>query len=81
MKEFLASLFSYLFMIALIVLGVSLFASSVIGLRYFFIPIGAEEKELGKKLLLVAGTSFILAPVFLFLSEKLEKVKISKEDI
>jgi|GEM_PF-2034185 len=82
MKSSLASLFSYLFMTAIIVVVISAFGTAIIGTRYFLTSISDTEKALGINFLTVLVVAGLLAPLLLHLSLKLErKDKIDEEHV
>ena len=82
MKSSLASLFSYLFMTAIIVVVISAFGAAIIGIRYFLTSISHTEKALGINFLTVLIVAGLLAPLLLHLSLKLErKDKIDEEHV
>lgn len=75
MRDQLSSVFSYMFMASVFVSVVSLFAVLIIFLRFFMMEIGELEKQTGYAFLYIFIICIILAPVFLYLSNRLEKYK------
>lgn len=73
MRDSLSSVFTYLFMVAVFISLVSAFGMILILVRSFIIEISVTEKQIGFKFLYVFLTCIILAPIFLFTSNKLEK--------
>ena len=82
MKSLLAPVFSYLFMACIITLFISIFAVVIIFVRHFFITIGEEEKNLGINFLMALVTSGVLAPIFLYINQRLDRIdKLKEEEI
>jgi hypothetical protein len=75
MRDQLSSIFSYLFMASIFVFIVSLFAVLIIFLRSFIVNIGNLEKQTGYAFLCILITCIILAPIFLYLSNRMEKYR------
>lgn len=75
MRDQLSSAFSYLFMTSVIVSFVSLFAVLTIFLRSFMTNIGDLEKQTGYVFLYTLLICIILAPIFLYLGNRIEKYK------
>lgn len=73
MRDSLSSVFSYLFMAALCVSAISLFAVLIIFMRSFMMDIGGLEKQAGYAFLYVFIICIIAAPIFHYISNKLEK--------
>lgn len=73
MKSSFASLFSYLFMTAIVVVVISAFGTAIIGTRYFLTSISDSEISLGYNFVIVFVVSALLAPLFLHISLKLER--------
>lgn len=73
MRESLSSIFSYLFMTAVFISVMTAFGMVIIILRAIIIDISDAEKEIAFLFLYTFLTSIILAPIFLYISNKLEK--------
>ncbi len=73
MRDSLSSVFSYLFMASVCVSAISLFAVLIIFMRSFMIDIGGLEKQAGFAFLYVFIICLIAAPIFHYISNKLEK--------
>ena len=73
MRDSLASAFSYLFMASIFVSVISLFAVLIIYMRARMMEIGGMEKQAGYAFLYVFIICIIAAPVFHYISNKLEK--------
>ncbi len=73
MRDSLSSVFIYLFMAAVFLFIVSAFGMVVIFLRAIMIDISGTEKQLGILFLYTFLTCIILAPIFLYIANKLEK--------
>ena len=80
MKSLLAPIFSYLFMACISLLIISIFAVVIIFVRHIFVSIGEEEKNLGIKFLIALVTSGALAPIFLYLNQRCDRVDDLKEE-
>jgi hypothetical protein len=72
MRDSLSSAFSYLFMATIFVSAISLFAV-IIFMRSFTMEIGGMEKQAGYAFLYVFIICIIVAPIFHYISNKLEK--------
>lgn len=81
MKSTLNTLFSYLFIAAVVILCISAFGSVIIGLRSFFSTISEEEKNLGIKFLVAFVSSGIATPILLYFNRMFEKDTKEYEDI
>lgn len=73
MRDSLSSVFSYLFTVAVFISLISAFGMILILLRSFIVEISGIEKQTGFIFLYIFLTCIILAPIFLFISNKLEK--------
>lgn len=73
MKASLSSAFSYLFMAAVFISVMTAFGMVIILLRAIFVDISGMEKEIGFLFLYTFLTCIILAPIFLYISSRLEK--------
>ncbi len=73
MRESLSTAFSYLFMASVFLCGISLFAVLIILIRSFMAEIGGMEKQAGYAFLYVFIMCIIAAPIFHYISHKLEK--------
>lgn len=73
MRDSLSSVFSYLFMVAVFISVVAAFSTILILLRSFIVEISVTEKQIGFIFLYIFLTCIILAPIFLFISNRLEK--------
>lgn len=81
MRDSLSSLFSYLFMVTVSIAAIAIFAAIVILLRSFVMEIGGAEEQAGFMFLYIFIGSCILSPIFLHLSNKLEKHKRPTDEI
>ncbi|MGD9653317.1 MAG: hypothetical protein AB7I96_11310 [Candidatus Dadabacteria bacterium] len=75
MRDSLSSLFSYLFMVTVSIAAIAIFAAIVILLRSFVMEIGVVEVQAGFMFLYIFIGSCILSPIFLYLSNRLDKYK------
>ncbi|MCA9808798.1 MAG: hypothetical protein R3B51_12175 [Thermodesulfobacteriota bacterium] len=75
MRDSLSSLFSYLFMVTVSIAVIAIFAAIVILLRSFVMEIGVVEVQAGFMFLYIFIGSCILSPIFLYLSNRLDKYK------
>lgn len=75
MRDSLSSLFSYLFMVTVSIAVIAIFAAIVILLRSFVVEIGVVEVQAGFMFLYIFIGSCILSPIFLYLSNRLDKYK------
>ncbi len=75
MRDSLSSLFSYLFMVTVSIAVIAIFAAIVILLRSFVIEIGVVEVQAGFMFLYIFIGSCVLSPIFLYLSNRLDKYK------
>jgi hypothetical protein len=73
MRDSLSSVFSYLFMAAVIICIISLFGALIIFMRSFTMDIGGLERQTGFAFLYVFISCVIAAPIFHYISTKLEK--------
>ncbi|MEQ9619480.1 MAG: hypothetical protein RIG61_09940 [Deltaproteobacteria bacterium] len=73
MRDSLSSVFSYLFMTAVFISVISAFGIILILIRSFIVEISEIEKQTGFIFLYIFLACIILAPIFLFISNKLEK--------
>lgn len=73
MRDSLSSVFSYLFMVAVFISIISAFGIILILFRSFIFEISGIEKQTGFIFLYIFLTCIISAPIFLFISNKLEK--------
>lgn len=80
MKSSLAAFLSYVFMTSIIVLLVSAFGTVIVGARYFFTTISETEKSIGFNFLIIFIVSGILAPILLYLNQKMDRLDRVKED-
>lgn len=81
MNETLSSFFSYLFMTSIFGSVVSAFVVFVIVLRNFLTSISGLEKQIAYNFGVVFIVCIVLAPIFLYISERLEKASKKQEDI
>ncbi len=75
MRDSLSSLFSYLFMVTVSIAVIAIFAAIVILLRSFVIEIDVVEVQAGFMFLYIFIGSCVLSPIFLYLSNRLDKYK------
>ncbi len=75
MRDSLSSLFSYLFMVTVSIAVIAIFAAIVILLRSFVMEIGVVEVQAGFMFLYIFIGSCVLSPIFLYLSNRLDKYK------
>ncbi|HML94517.1 MAG TPA: hypothetical protein PKC29_03700 [Thermodesulfobacteriota bacterium] len=75
MRDSLSNFFSYLFMVTVSIAAVTIFAALVILFRSLVMETGAVEEEAGFMFLYVFIGCCILSPIFLYLSNRLEKYK------
>lgn len=73
MRDSLSSVFSYLFMATVIVCVISLFGTLIIFMRSFTMEVGGLERQTGFAFLYVFISCIIAAPIFHYISHKLEK--------
>ena len=73
MRDSLSSIFSYLFMTTIFMLILSAFGMLIVFLRSFFTDIGDMETRVGFLFVYILIICIILAPIFLYVSNKLEK--------
>lgn len=73
MKDSLSTLFSYLFMVAVFIAVITAFGMIIIVLRAVTMDISSVEKQVAFLFLYTFVASIILAPIFLYISSKLEK--------
>ena len=73
MRDSLSSIFSYLFMAAVAVCVISLFGALIIFMRSLTMDIGGLEEQTGFAFLYVFIFCLIAAPIFHYISNKLEK--------
>jgi len=69
----LVKLFSYLFAISIFISAISAFFVVLVLLRHFFSSVSETEAHLAYNSLIVFVISIVLAPIFLSISQKLEK--------
>jgi sensor histidine kinase YesM len=77
MRNSLPNFFSYLFMTAALIALFSAFGMIIIFLRSYVMSINDLEQRTGYILLYIFIISLILAPTFLYISDKLEKIDSS----
>ena len=73
MRDSLSSVFSYLFMASIFISIISLFAVLIIFLRSFMTDTGELEKQSGYAFLYLFIICIIAAPIFHYISNRLEK--------
>lgn len=73
MRDSLSSVFSYLFTTTIFIIILSAFGALIVFLRSIFTDIGDVETRVGFLFIYILIACVILAPVFLFVSNKLEK--------
>ena len=73
MRDSLSSIFSYLFMTTIFMLILSAFGMLIVFLRSLFTDIGDMETRVGFLFVYILIICIILAPIFLYVSNKLEK--------
>lgn len=73
MRDSLSSIFSYLFMTTIFMLILSAFGMLIVFLRSLFTDIGDMETRVGFLFVYILIICIILAPIFLYVSSKLEK--------
>ncbi len=73
MRDSLSVAFSYLFMATVIICVISLFGALIIFMRSFTMDVGGMEKQTGYAFLYVVIFCVIAAPIFHYISNKLEK--------
>lgn len=73
MRDQLSSIFSYLFMFTAVLCLISAFAVIIIFIRSIVHDISLAEKQTGFIFLYIFIIGAVLAPVFLYVSNKLEK--------
>jgi|GEM_PF-1906410 len=81
MRDQLSSIFSYLFMSAAVICLISAFAAIIIFIRSLVQDIGMMEKQTGFLFLYIFVIAALLAPVFLYVSNKLEKYSGRMDEI
>lgn len=79
MRDSLSAVFSYLFMASIVICIISLFGVLIIFMRSFTTDVGGLEKQSGYAFLYVFITCVIAAPIFHYISNKLEKRKSDSE--
>ena len=72
-RAILVKLFSYLFMISIFLSAISAFFVALVLLRHFFASVSETETDLAYNSLIVFVICMILAPIFLSISQKLER--------
>lgn len=73
MRESLSSVFSYLFMTTIFILMLAAFGLLVVFLHSLFTDVGDVETQVGFLFIYIIIACVILAPIFLYISNKLEK--------
>lgn len=73
MRDSLSSVFSYLFTTTIFIIILSAFGALIVLLRSMFTDISNVEARVGFLFIYILITCVILAPIFLYVSNKLEK--------
>jgi len=73
MRDSLSSVFSYLFTTTIFIIILSAFGALIVFLRSIFTRIGNVEARVGFLFIYILIACVILAPIFLFIANKLEK--------
>ncbi len=81
MRDSLAHILSYLFMSAAVTCVISAFGVIIIFLRSMFGNISQTEKDTGFLFVYIFIACIILAPIFLYASNKLEKYSGRMDEI
>lgn len=81
MRDSLSNVFSYMFMVTVSIAAITLFAALVILFRSFTMEIDRTEEEIGFTFLYAFIVSCILSPLFLYLSNRLDKYKRPTDDL
>ena len=81
MRDQLSSLFSYLFMTAAVTGLISAFGVIIIVIRAIVLDISITEKQVGFIFLYIFIIAAAAAPIFLFISNKLEKYNGRMDEI
>lgn len=80
MKSSFASFFSYLFVTTILTLIISAFGTAIVGVRHLLTTISDSEKTIGYYMLAVFIASLLLAPLFLYINQKLDRIDRRFED-
>ncbi|MCL4243791.1 MAG: hypothetical protein KJ002_01450 [Candidatus Dadabacteria bacterium] len=75
MRDSLSNFFSYMFMVTVSIATVTIFAALVILFRSLVMEIGGPEEQVGFMFLYIFIGSCILSPIFLYISNRLEKYR------
>lgn len=70
-----------MFMVTVSIAAITLFAALIILFRSFTMEIGRAEEEIGFTFLYAFIASCILSPIFLYLSNRLDKYKRPTDDL
>jgi len=81
MKNSLASIFSYLFMVSAFVSMASAFCLVVVLLRYLGNATSETEMNIARYFLVVLVSGIVLTPLLLFTSDKLGKLGKRREEV
>ncbi len=81
MRDQLSSLFLYLFMTSAVTGLISAFGVIIIVIRAIVLDISITEKQAGFIFLYISIIAAVAAPVFLFISNKLEKYSGRTDEI
>jgi len=73
MRDVLSNVFSYLFMGSAVICLISALGVIIVFIRSLVQDIGINERNMGFYFLYIVIISAVLAPVFLFVSNRLEK--------
>lgn len=72
MRDYLISIFIYIFMAATVASAISALSLIVFLLRYSFATVGETEREIAHYLLIIFISGVIMVPVSLYIAERLE---------
>jgi hypothetical protein len=81
MRDQLSSIFSYLFMSSAVICLISAFGVIIIFIRSFVQDIGIAEKQTGFLFLYIFIIAAVSAPIFLLISNRLEKYSGRMDEI
>lgn len=80
MKSSMAAFFSYLFITSVIALIISAFGAVIVGIRHLLTTISDTEQTIGYYFLLLFIASLVLAPLFLHLNQKFDRLDRRYDD-
>ncbi|MGE5445778.1 MAG: hypothetical protein ACM3SR_14490 [Ignavibacteriales bacterium] len=75
MRDYLTSIFIYIFMVAAIASAICALSLIVFLLRYTFATVGEAERKVAHYILIIFVSGVIMVPVSLYIVDRLERVK------